>query len=163
MPFSIAESDATGAIMSGTISVLSPGPTFVTYPERFVNEIKTSKDGFAIVQAPLKDTRPRSWVWKRYRSSIPKYDNLYNQLLNYQYRMRQSAIPAKSQWVYLKDTESGNLTFKQWNGTKWIEVETWVRAKVIQVTQNIAEQGGPAVYETTELRFIIDDPSWSNF
>src|SRR5258706_10143399 len=145
MPFFVAESDLNGAIQSGTISQLVPGPTWVSYPDRFVNEVRVSKDGAVIVQAPLKDMRPRSWIWKRYRSSVPKYDTLYNQLLNYQYRMRQSAIPFKSPWVYIKDTESGNLTFKQWNGTKWVEVETWVRVKVTQVTQTIAEQGGPAV------------------
>lgn len=163
MPFFVAEANLDGTISSGTISQLSPGPTYVDYPERFSNEVRTSKDGFAIVQAPIKDTRPRTWTWTRYRSSVPKYDNLYNQLLNYQYRMRQSASPLKSQWVWVKDTESGNLTYKQWTGTKWIEIETWVRVKVTQVTQNVAKQGGMAVYETTDFTFIVDDPAWNNF
>lgn len=163
MPLYIAEANLDGTINSGTISQLVPQPTYVDYPDRFTNEIRTSKDGYTIVQAPIKDTRPRSWIWKRYRSSVPKYDNLWNQIFNYQYRVRQNAIPAKSPWVYVKDTESGNLTFRQWNGTKWIEFETWVRVKVTQVTQNVAQQGGPTVWEDTKLTFIIDDNSWNNF
>lgn len=163
MPFQIAEADANGNIMSGTISTLIPGPTYVDYPEKFNNEVRYSRDGNPIIQSPLKDGRPRTWVWKRYRSSVPKYDNLYNQLLNYQHRLRETSIPPKSPWVFVKDTESGNLTFKQWNGTKWIEVETWVRVKVAKVTQNIASQGGPAVYEDTLFTFVIDDTSWTLF
>lgn len=161
--FFIAEANLDGTINSGTINQLLIGPTYVEYPDRFVNEVRTSKDGYSIVQSPLKDTRPRSWVWTRYRSSVPKYDTVYNQLLNYQYKMRQSSTPVKSPWVWVKDTETGNLTYKQWNGTKWIEVETWVRVKVIQVTQNIARQGGYAVYDETRMTFSIDDATWNNF
>lgn len=163
MPFSVAEANLDGSINSGSISVLTPGPTYVTYPEKFVNEVRFSRDGSAIVQSPLKDGRPRTWVWKRYRSSVPKYDTLYNQLLNYQYKLRETATPPKSPWVWVKDTESGNLTYKQWNGTKWIEVETWVRVKVTSVTQNIAQAGGPAVYEETLFVFTIDDTVWNLF
>lgn len=163
MPFSVAEADINGLIQSGTISQLIPGPTYVTYPEKFTNEIRFSRDGSAIVQAPLKDGRPRTWVWKRYRSSVPRYDTLYNQLLNYQYKLRETSTPPKSPWVWVRDTESGNLTYKQWNGTKWVEVETWVRVKVTSVTQNIAQAGGPAVYEETLFTWTIDDPVWNLF
>lgn len=163
MPFSVAESDLNGAIISGTISVLTPGPTYVRYPEKFTNEVRYSKDGNPIIQSPLKDGRPRTWVWTRYRSSVPQYDNLYNKLLNYQHRLRESSLPAKSPWVYVKDTETGNLTYKSWNGTKWIEIETWVRVRVVSVTQNIAQQGGYAVYDETLFNFVVDDPSWNLF
>ena len=163
MPFYIAESDLNGAIMSGTISQLSPGPAWVDYPEKFTNSIIYSRDGNPVVQSPLKDGRPRTWIWKRYRSSVPKYDALYNKLLNYQHKLRETSFPPKSPWVWVKDTETGNLTFRQWDGTKWIEVETWVRVKVTMVTQNIAQQGGHAVYEDTLFTFVIDDPAWSLF
>jgi len=163
MPFSIAEADSVGAIMSGTISTLTPGPSLVEYPERFTNDVRYSKDGNPIIQAPLKDGRPRSWIWKRYRNTVPKYSTLYNQLLNYQYHLRQLATPPKSPWVYVRDTETNNLSFRQWNGTTWTEINTWVRVKVIMVTQQVGEGGGPAVYDTTTFTFVIDDPAWNGF
>lgn len=163
MGFWVAEADANGAIMSGTILQLSPGPMYVTYPDKFTNEVRYSKDGTPIVQTPLRDGRERTWVWKRYRSSVPKYDTLYNNLLNYHHRLRETASPAKSPWVWVRDTETGNLTYKTWSAGKWVETETWVRVKVIQVTQNIAQQGGFAVYEDTLFKFVIDDPVWNLF
>ena len=163
MSFWIAEADTSGNIASGTISLLNPGPTFVRYPEKFTYETRHAKDGNTIIQIPLKDGRERSWVWTRYRSSVPKYDTLYNELLNYHHRLRETSTPAKSPWVWVKDTESGNLTYKEWSGGTWIEVETWVRVKVIQVTQNIAQQGGFAVYDETILTFVIDDNVWNLF
>ena len=163
MPFHVAEADSLGLIMSGTMVQLVPGPTYVEYPPKFTNEVRFSKDGAPIVQSPLKDGRPRTWIWRRYRSKVPGYDALYNRLLNYQHRLRETSTPPKSPWVWIRDTESGNLTYKQWDGTKWIEVETWVRVKVTLVSQNIAQQGGPAVYEDTVFQFVIDDPAWNLF
>lgn len=163
MGFWVAEADSSGAIMSGTIIQLVPGPTYITYPDKFTNEVRYSKDGNAIIQTPLKDGRERVWVWKRYRSTVPKYDTLYNTLLNYHHRLRETATPAKSPWVWVKDTESGNLTYKVWGAGKWTETETWVRVKVVQVTQNIAQQGGYAVYEDTLFKFVIDDSVWNLF
>lgn len=95
MPFFIAESDLAGLIVSGTIVQLSPGPTFVDYPEKFANEIRFSKDGNPIIQSPLKDSRPRQWIWTRYRDSVKGYISLYNQLLNYQYKLRTKFFPCQ--------------------------------------------------------------------
>ena len=163
MPFYTAESDTAGNIQSGTITQLNPGPTWVEYPDKFDNEVRYSKDGNSIIQSPLKDSRPRAWVWRRYRQSISKYVSLYNLLLNLQYRNRITSPAAKSPWIYVKDTETNNLTYRQWNGTKWIESEDWVRVKVTQVTQQIAAQGGQAVYDETKFTWVIDDPRWNFF
>lgn len=161
--FFIAEADSVGNINSGTITQLIPAPSFVEYPPRFNNVVKFSKDGSPIVQAPLKDGRPRTWVWKRYKATIPRYTNLYATILNYQYKNRQASIPAKSPWVYVKESESGNLTYKNWNGTSFVETSDWVRVKVTQVTQNLGQGGGQATYDETRLEFVIDDPRWNNF
>lgn len=161
MPFYVASSDLNGLIVSGTITQLSPAPTWVDYPERFVNTVRFSKDGAPVVQAPLKDSRPRTWIWKRYRSSVPHFDTLYNLLLNYQYKLRQAT--GQSPWVYVRDTESGNLTFRTQNGNTFTENASWVRVKVIQVTKNLAQQGGPAVWEDTKFVWVIDDPTWNLF
>lgn len=149
--------------MSGTITQLFPGPTYVVYPEKILSTIKSSKDGNPIIQAPVKDPRPRMWVWKRYRDSVPGYSDLYNKLLNYMYKLRISSIPVKSAWVYLRETETKNLTKFQWNGTKYVEISDWVRVKVVNVSQEIAQQGGYAVYDSTTLTFHIDDPTFNGF
>lgn len=161
--FWIAEADASGNIVMSTATRLNPGPTVVRYPERFNVETKSSKDGTHIAKKLLKDGRIRSWVWKRYKSTIPKYDTLYNRLLNYQYKLRQKSSPAKSQYVFLRETESGNFTKRVWTGNQWIETEPWVRVKVIQVNRSPSEQSGPAVYDETELVFIVDDANWNNY
>lgn len=163
MPFFVAEADLSGNINSGTIVQLSPAPTWVTYPEKLFNTVRLSKDGNAIIQGPNKDGRTRTWVYKRYRATIPHYTTLFTTLIQYSAKNRLNATPAKSPWVYVMDTETGNLVYKQWTGTTWVETATWVRVKVTQVTQDLAQQGGPAVYETTKFDFVIDDPRWNNF
>src|ERR1041385_1492730 len=119
MPFQIAESNSLGQIMSGTIITLSPGPTWISYPDHFYNTVKTSKDGNAIVQVPVKDARPRRWVWSNYRSSVPKYNDLFQQIINFHYKFRQNQ--GKSPWVYIRDTESLNLGYINLSGTTWVE------------------------------------------
>lgn len=161
MPFKIAESTASGQINSGTIVTLRPGPTFVSYPEKFEANIFTSKDGNPIIQHPLKDGGVRSWVWVNYRNYVPGYTNLYNQLLQLHHKLRINA--GKSPWIYVFDDESANLTRFTYNGSKWVETETWVRVKVSNVTQNLARQGGPAKYDETRMDFLIDDDSWNGF
>lgn len=163
MPFYIAESDLSGAIMSGTIYQLSPGPTYVSYPDKMLNTVKSSKDGNPIVQAPIRDPRPRTWIWKRYRASVIGYTDLYNKLLNYMYKFRITNLPAKSPWVYVRETETGNLSKIQWNGTKFVEINDWVKVKITDVNQEIAQQGGYAVYESTTLTFYIDDTTYNGF
>lgn len=161
MPFFVATSDLSGNIQSGTIAQLSPGPGSVSYPDKFVNTVRFSKDGSPIVQSPNKDGRTRIWIWRRYSSTFAKYTSLYNQLLQFQYKLRQAN--GLSPWIYLKDTETGNLTYRQWNGTTWVESSDWVRVKVIQVAQTVANQGGPVKYDETKFEFYIDDPRWNLF
>lgn len=158
MTFWIAESEGNGTIYSGSISILSPAPTFVRYPDKFTIEPRTSRDGNPILQTPVRDTRPRQWVWKRYMSEYEGYDKLYNKLLNYQERLRETATPPKPPWMWLKEDSSGNLTFRQWNGTTWVETVSWVRVLITQVTQNVADQIGHTVWEELILEFVIDDP-----
>lgn len=163
MPFSIADSDLFGAIVPASTVILNPGPTYVIYPDHFENVVRTSKDGNVIVQTPAKDSRTRKWVWRNYKTVVPKYTQLFQQLLNYHYKLRINATPAKAPWVFVQDTETLNLGNKTWNGTLWVEAPTFFRVKVVQVTQNIAQQGGYPTYAETVFEFYIDDPNFNNF
>ena len=160
--FWIAEADANGNILMSTAQRLNPGPTTVRYPDRFIAELRHSKDGTTVPKGLIKDGRLRSWIWKRYKSTVPKYDTLYNRLLNYQYKLRQKASPAKSPYVYIRDTESGNLTIRFWTGNHWIEIEPWVKVRVVQVNR-VPAAGGQTVFDETEFSFVIDDNNWNNY
>jgi hypothetical protein len=160
--FWVAEADLNGNILMTTAVRLNPGPTTVRYPDRFAMEVITAEDGTTTVKGALKDGRVRSWVWKRYKSTVPKYDVLYNKLLNYHYKLRQKSSPTKSPYVYIKDTESGNLTIKSWSTDHWVETEPWIRVKILQVSRDIAP-GGRTLFEETVFSFVIDDQQWNNY
>lgn len=163
MPFQIAEADLTGVIDSGTIYTLYPGPTYVDYPPRFEHNVRVSRDGNPIIQAPLSDGRVRKWVWQRYRFDTPRYTTLFNKILNLQYKLRLLATPAKSEYVFLKEDVSENLSPLAWGGGVWAESDGWIRVKVTNVTQNVAHQGGKVIYEETVMEFVIADPTWNTF
>jgi len=163
MAFQIAEADLNGQLDSGTIATLSPGPTFVRYPERFEHTLHVSVDGNPAIQAPMADGRVRSWVWRRYRYDTPKYEGLYNQLLNLQYSLRLKATPSKNEHVFVKEDVTENLSKLNWTGSVWEHLTDWVRVKVTNVTQNVAEQGGKVIYEETKMDFVISDTNWNTF
>jgi hypothetical protein len=161
--FRIASADLNGIIDSGTIETLSPGPTFVEYPESFDNNPVVSQDGNVVVQAPIKDSRPRHWVWQNYKFDIPRYDALYVKLYNLQTKLRVGASPAKSEWVFLYEDVTDELSTRAWGGTEWTKSPAWVRVKVFNVTRQIRRSGGKVTYDDTRLSFIIDDATWNAF
>jgi hypothetical protein len=163
MPFSVADSDLFGNILPATTIVLKPGPTYVVYPDKFDNVVRTSKDGSIIIQTPSKDSRTRKWIWRNYKTSVPQYNQLFQTLLNFHYKLRIGQTPAKSPWVYVQDTESLNLENRTFSGGIWTETDAFWRVKVVQVTQNIAPQSGYPTYSETIFEFYVDDPNYSNF
>jgi len=163
MSFSVAEADTFGNIIPSTAAVLSIFPTYTIYPDRFDNVVRTSKDGSIIIQTPTKDSRTRKWIWRNYKTTVPKYNALFQQLLNYHYKLRITATPPKSPWIFVQDTDTLNFGTLSWNGTVWVETPQFFRVKVVQVTQNIAQQAGYPTYAETVFEFYIDDPNWNNF
>lgn len=163
MSFSVAECDLSGNLLPATAAVLSIAPTYVLYPDKFNNVVRTSKDGSIIIQTPSKDSRTRKWVWRNYKTTVPKYNALFQQLLNYQYKLRINATPPKAPWIFVQDTETLNLVSRTWNGTVWVEAPQFFRVKVVQVTQNLAQQAGYPTYSETIFEFYIDDPNWNDW
>jgi hypothetical protein len=161
--FYYAEANDSGLINSGTMTLLSPSPTYVEYPNKFETTVHVSRDGNAIVQAPMKDSRSRSWVWAGYRATVPGYESLFSELLQLHYKLRQNETPAKTPWVFLKEDVSNNLGVLEFAAGTWSVNEDYVRVKVIDVTQNVASQGGIVKYGDTRLTFVIDDASWNHF
>jgi len=162
MPFKIAEATAGGLINSGTIQTLTPGPTYVEYPERFNVEYKTSKDGGVVLQYPPHDARVRNWVWENYKFDVPKYDALYNTLLNLHSKLRLTASPPKSEYVFLYEDVTEEFSPLSYGGSTWDESNDFVRVKVIGVTRDVRKAGGKATYDATRLSFVISDPNWTS-
>lgn len=162
MSFQYAEADIDGLIDSGTITTLSPGPTYVEYPDtRFETTVHISADGNPVTQASMKDSRTRKWIWARYRPIVPRYEDTFNDLLQLHYKLRLNA--SKSPWVFLKEDVTENFGKLVYGGGVWSFTADFIRVKVIDVTQNVAPQGGTVIYGTTELTFVIDDAAWNMF
>jgi hypothetical protein len=162
MAFQYAEADINGIIDSGTMTTLSPGPTYIEYPDtRFINTTHVSRDGNPVVQAALKDGRIRSWVWARYRPTVPRYDELFEEILQLQAKLRTNEDPVKSEWVFLKEDVTENFGKLNFSGGIWSYVADYMRVKVIDVTQNVASEGGIVRYDITRLTFVIDDDNFN--
>ena len=159
--FQVAGADTFGNIDSGTITSLSPGPSFVQYPEYFDQTGIVTHDARAITSRPIRDDRKRSWVWQGYRHNVLNYDVWYNQILNLQYKLRLDASLHAN--VFIKEPISKGLFKLVESGSVWLREAFFVRVKVIDVTQRVAKAGGHVKYETTTMNFIIDDNSWNAF
>ncbi|MBU8921010.1 MAG: hypothetical protein KOO63_04225 [Bacteroidales bacterium] len=163
MGFYVAEADSAGLINLGTASLLTPGPTYPDYPNRFETTTHVSQDGNVVVQAPLKDERIRHWVWKNYRYTVNRYPALFSQLLQLHYKLRLQEDTPKSPWVFLKEDVSNNFGKLEFAAGVWTLNEDYIRVKVVDVTQNVAHEGGNVKYDETRLSFVIDDNTWNVF
>ena len=161
--FQYAEADLNGLIDSGTITTLSPGPSYPEYPTRFLNDPQSSKDGNPIIQVPLADDRPRRWTWARYWGTVPGYTQLYSDLLQLQFNLRLKETPAKSEWVFLKEDVSNNWGKLEFSGGTWTLNEDFIRVKVIDVSQNVASHGGIVQYTDMYIEFLVDDSTFNVF
>ena len=163
MAFYYAEADGDGLIDSGTMTELSPGPTFPRYPERFNTTVHTSRDGNPVTQAPLKDKSERHWVWEGYKPTVPGYTNVFEELLQLQYKLRLTESPPKSPWVFLKEDVTENFGKLVFGGGLWTFSADYIRVKVTNVSQNVSPQGGVVRYGDMKMTFYVDDATFNLF
>lgn len=159
--FQVAGANLLGIIDSGTITTLSPGPTYVTYPDYFNQQGIVLSDQQVVTQRPGKDGRERIWVWEGYRHNILNYDTWYNQILNLQYDLRENAGLHAN--VFVKEDVSLGLFKLIESGTVWLREAFFVKVKVIGVSRKVSGRGGETKYDTTSMTFIIDDDTWNAF
>jgi hypothetical protein len=170
--FEYAEANTDGTINTGTITKLLP-PSEVSYSSvGFTSAQRVSRDGNVILQLPTRDTRERSWIWINYRKRLPdmaksshfsRYEELWNALVNLQYDRRLKFTPAKSEYVYLREDETGDFDRLVLNGSTWEPETAYVRAKILQVTRDTLTKGGLVVYPRTIMTFVLDDDNWNVF
>lgn len=161
MPFYISfPSESTGLRDAATEVTLSPGPTRVEYPAEVTGKRLETISGSLIVQQPLVDTRPHSWVWVGYPLWYPSYGPLWNTLQSTRsrYRLEQNLLP----YVFVKETETHQLRTLTFSSTI-TESYPWLKVRVIEVSRSLRDsQTSLPVFETTKLVFTIDDASYND-
>ena len=80
MPFKINHTRPVPGDLPADPLVLTPGPTEVDYPEFRLYTARQTQDSSLVIQRPLNDPRPRRWIWKGYRQSVPNYEDLFDDL-----------------------------------------------------------------------------------
>lgn len=154
MGFWICESLPNGTIDLTTETRLMPGPTYPEYPERVPYTLQQT-DSAPVIQRQKRPSDEYKWVWENYTPSVPNYETVYWYLFNNQYVVRLKA--GKSPYVYLKDNVTGN--FGKYNDVSKKIEPAYIKCLITYVGRTESREGGNVRYNTTEVRFIIDDPS----
>lgn len=139
---------------------LMPGPTDVEYPDARLYKPVNTQDGAVVVQRPLRDDRPRKWIWKGYRDSdlMAAYKNQWATLSTLEYRYRlQHNLPATVQ-IWEDETGIGGFNLLDGGGAK-----IWTTVKFLQVQRTIRPGGGFVIYDASTIEFVIADNSFSSF
>lgn len=148
MAFQVRYKDTEGGAY--TTLTLAPGPTEVDYPPRRDFKVQATQDGAHVVQRPLRDSRPRKWVWKGYGPNLPTYENQWQALLALEYRTRLT----NTVWpiVEVQEDVLGESGFSGWVKVKFLRVERTPRGG-----------GGGLVYDDSTIEFVIVDGTFTGF
>lgn len=122
-----------------------PAPVALTIP-----------DGAIVIQRPLRDSRPRRWLWRGYGMNYAPFASqwAFLQSLDYQTRGAAGLVPT----VGICEDVTGIGGFGQLSGG----ARVYTTCKVIQVTQSPRKGGGPVTYESL-VEFYADDPAYAAF
>lgn len=140
-----------------TTITLIPGPTEVDYPDLRDYTAQTTADGAVVVSRPLKDGRPRKWIWRKYGPHIATYENQWQVLkqLEYRYRLEQNLWPLVEIWEDIVP-EGGFL-----RGTA--EAKVWTPVKFLRVQRTPKKGGGNITYDESTVEFVIEDATFTSF
>ena len=136
---------------------LTPGPTEVEYPDFRLYNARQTQDSSLIIQRPLNDPRPRKWIWKNYRQSVPNYESQFDDLKLLEARQLDADGYSPIIQVWENESDEGGIG----GGTEGSP--TWVDAKILQVHRRTRKGGGIVVYDETWIEFIIVDSTWEEF
>lgn len=146
---------------SGNLSTvetqLALNPTDVDYPEFRNYKPLVTQDGAVIVQRPLRDSRPRKWVWKGYGPSIAAYSAQWQllQSLDGRARLQANLSPTVEIW----ENVSGVGGFSRLNGDG---SRLYTRVRLTQVDRTPRQGGGPVSFDST-VTFQLDDATYAAF
>jgi hypothetical protein len=134
---------------------LEIAPAEVEYPPAEAVTVRTSQDGNVILQRPLRDSRPRKWIWNGYGPNHSAFAAQWAllQSLGTRKRLEGGLSPTIGIW----EDVSGAGGFDRMDGPS--KVYTTVR--FVQVTRK-PEGSGPVRY-TAEVEFYLADDSYSTY
>lgn len=137
---------------------LVPGPTTVVYPERRAFKLQVTPDGAAVISRPMKDSRTRQWVWRRYRPRLTTYENQWRVLEQLEYRTRVQAGKPPIVEIWEDESTIGGFSSMVDSTTK-----RWTKVKFIRVERTIADGGGPVVYESSFIEYVVEDATYGDY
>jgi hypothetical protein len=138
--------------------VLDPPPTEVDYPPARAFRAHTTQDGATVIQRPLRDNRPRSWVWRNYTDAHETYGPLWAILKSLDYRARLAAgLPGT---VEVWEDVSGTDTLNRTNGSG---AKVYTTVRVVQVDRQPGKGGGPVRFPESVFEFRIEDSTFTAF
>lgn len=153
---------------------LAPRPTEVDYPPYRIAEPQTTSDGAVVVQRPIQDSRPRKLIWRGYFPTIAAYESQWTTLLSLDARQRD--IDGENPIIqFWEDETAGSGGFDKLTDAGPADTATflgtpsnpsnldWTSVKILQVTRTPRKSGGILRYDSSEVMFVIADPSWENF
>ena len=116
--FWICPALADGSRDIGNEVLLDPKPTYPEYGER-LNYTLHESEGKTIKQRSLRNPKVKKWVWEKYRSDVPKYEDQYWTLFNMQEHILYY-VNSGSPYVYLKENVTDGLTiYNSGTGNLW--------------------------------------------
>jgi len=128
-------------------------PSHVDYPDRRNFKTLETLDGNVIVQRPLRDSRPRRFVWRNLPLKSAEYSAQWELLRTFDYRHRLSSGLYPYVGVWEDETGAGGLA--RMDGSSRI----LTLAKILQVSRS-AE---PHFFPETFIEFWIADPTYKEF
>jgi hypothetical protein len=142
---------------------LTPWPTTVEYPPRRTYNLHTSKDGVTVVQRPIRDARPRKWLWDVLRKDSATFASLWAVLDVLEWRNRVKA--EKYPYIEIWEDVTGIGGFDRWTEEENPEdrQKIWTRAKVLDLDRIIRPNGGPVIYAPVTMTFVVEDPTYQEF
>lgn len=159
--FWFALPDIAGAIDNATETIISPRPSTVEYPN--VRATLHETEGAVIVQQPTRNVGVHTWTWSGYPYWLAAYQALWISLLKLRSRHRLEAAETYP-YVFLKE-DLTNL-FRSTSvaaGPTVTENYSFFKCRVLEVSRQLRQSGSSAVvYESTTLKFTVDDTAYNN-
>jgi hypothetical protein len=138
-------------------TALNPAPMFVEYPPRRLFKERVTQDGAVVVQRPLRDHRPRRWIWQGYGPAHEPFATQWQLLETLEYRARlEAGLPGT---VEIWEDVSGIGGFDRTDAPGG---RIYTKVKILQTNREPRREGGPVVYEST-VEFRIEDMSYKAF
>jgi hypothetical protein len=155
MPFRMRYSDELQQMVEVE---LDPEPSAVDYPMKREFTRLTTQDGAVVIQRPLRDPRPRRWMWNSYVKGNAEYEALFSLLSSLELKaMRDAGL---SPLIGIWEDVSGIGGFDRRDGSF---NPVFTNVLITQVHREPIPAPGRVVYGDTLIEFVIEDLSYTHF